>query len=216
VLHEKGTATMKLTTNTQVSVDGVMQADCGRSEDLDPGMERGGWARPLFGNEAMTLVNETYPSADALLFGRRTYELFAGYWGMRKDLEDPIVGALNTKPKYVASNTLTDPQWRDTTVLSGDLAAAIGELKAKRGGELQVHGSGAVTRCRWAGRPGALSPFGMARESTRSSAMSGPVSGGRSMQRDIGAKSVRVEHAWVRRQRRALGAPATRSAGTSS
>jgi dihydrofolate reductase len=65
---------------------------------------------------------------------------------VREDLENPIVGALNTKPKYVASNTLTNPRWADTTVLSGDLAAAIRELKAKPGGELQVHGSGALTR----------------------------------------------------------------------
>jgi dihydrofolate reductase len=65
---------------------------------------------------------------------------------VREDLEDPIVGALNTKPKYVGSNTLTDPQWAGTTVLSGDLAASIRELKARPGGELQVHGSGALIR----------------------------------------------------------------------
>ena len=137
---------MKLTTTTQVSVDGVMQANGGRDEKLDPGMERGGWARPLFDDEAMAFVDEAYQRAGAFLFGRRTYELFAGYWGVREDLENPIVGALNRQPKYVASNTLTDPQWADTTVLSGDVAAAIGELKAKPGGELQVHGSGALTR----------------------------------------------------------------------
>jgi dihydrofolate reductase len=137
---------MKLTTNTQVSVDGVMQANGGRNEKLDPGMQRGGWARPLFDDEAMAFVNEAYQRAGAFLFGRRTYELFAGYWGVREDLENPIVGALNRQPKYVASNTLTDPQWADTTVLSGDVAATIGELKAKPGGELQVHGSGALTR----------------------------------------------------------------------
>jgi dihydrofolate reductase len=137
---------MKLTTNTQVSLDGVMQANGGRNEKLDPGMERGGWARPLFDDESLAFVGRFYQQADAFLFGRRTYELFAGYWGVRSDLEDPIVGALNTRPKYVASNTLTDPQWADTTVLSGDLAAAIRELKAKPEGELQVHGSGALTR----------------------------------------------------------------------
>jgi dihydrofolate reductase len=86
------------------------------------------------------------PARRRVRFGRRTYELFAGYWGVRKDLEDPIVGALNTKPKYVGSNTLTDPQWAGTTVLSGDLAASIRELKARPGGELQVHGSGALIR----------------------------------------------------------------------
>jgi dihydrofolate reductase len=135
---------MKLTTNTQVSVDGVFQANGGRDEKLDPGVERGGWARPLFDDEAMVSVDDFYRRADAFLFGRRTYELFAGYWGVRSG--DPISDALNTKPKYVASTTLTDPQWADTTVLSGDLAAAIGELKAKPAGELQVHGSGALVR----------------------------------------------------------------------
>ena len=59
--------------------------------------------RPLFDDEAMAFVDQVYQRADAFLFGRRTYELFAGYWGVREDLENPIVGALNTKPKYVAS-----------------------------------------------------------------------------------------------------------------
>jgi dihydrofolate reductase len=137
---------MKLTTNTQVSVDGVMQANGGRNEKLDPGMDRGGWARPLFDDEALAFVGEFYRRADAFLFGRRTYDLFAEYWGAFDDPTDPIRNALNTKPKYVASTTLKDPQWADTTVLSDDLAAAVGELKAKPEGELQVHGSGALTR----------------------------------------------------------------------
>jgi dihydrofolate reductase len=141
---------MKLTTTTQVSVDGVMQGNGGATdEDRRNGFERGGWARPpepLFDDDAMTCVQEIYQRAGAFLFGRRTYELFAGYWGVRKDTEDPIVGALNTRPKYVASTTLTDPQWADTTVLSGDVTAAIGGLKAKPEGELQVHGSGDLTR----------------------------------------------------------------------
>jgi dihydrofolate reductase len=137
---------MKLTTTTQVSVDGVMQGNGGRHPDLDPGFERGGWARPLFNTETMTFVNEVYQRAEAFLFGRRTYELFAGYWGVMDPGSGPIADALNTKPKYVASNTLTDAHWADTTVLSGDLAAAIAELKAKPGGELQVHGSGNLVR----------------------------------------------------------------------
>jgi dihydrofolate reductase len=137
---------MKLTTVTQVSVDGVVQGNGGRHENLDSGFERGGWARPLFDNEAMTFVDEVYQRADAFLFGRRTYELFAGYWGVMDSGISPIAAALNTKPKYVASTTLTDPKWADTTVLSGDVAAAIDELKAKPGGELQVHGSGKLVR----------------------------------------------------------------------
>ncbi|MPZ25108.1 MAG: dihydrofolate reductase [Micromonosporaceae bacterium] len=137
---------MKLTTNTQVSVDGVMQGNGGRHENLDGGFERGGWARPMFDDEAMTFVNQAYQRADAFLFGRRTYELFAGYWGVMDSGNSPIAAALNTRPKYVASTTLTDPQWADTTVLSGDLAAAVGELRAQPGGELQVHGSGNLVR----------------------------------------------------------------------
>jgi dihydrofolate reductase len=92
-------------------------------------------------------VSQIYRRADAFLFGRRTYEIFAGSWGAWADPGgSPIWTALNTRPKYVASTTLTDPRWADTTVLSGDLAAAVGELKAKRGGELQVHGSGNLVR----------------------------------------------------------------------
>ena len=138
---------MKLTTMTQVTVDGVMQGNGAASEeDRREGFERGGWAMGVFDDETFAFISETYQRADAFLFGRRTYELFAGYWGVRDDLEHPIVGPLNTKPKYVASTTLTDPQWADTTVLSGDVAAAITELKAEPGGELQVHGSGTLIR----------------------------------------------------------------------
>ena len=137
---------MKLTTITNVSVDGVMQGLGGPDEDRRGGFERGGWALPLFDNEAATFVNQVYQRADAFLFGRRTYEIFAGYWGVMADSGNPIAAALNTRPKYVASSTLTEPQWADTTVLSGDVAAAIGELKAKPAGELQVHGSGNLVR----------------------------------------------------------------------
>src|SRR3954452_7851579 len=146
---------MKLTTMTQVSVDGVMQGNGGATdEDRKNGFDRGGWAMGGAGAETMTLINETYRRADAFLFGRRTYELFAGYWGeeerARAAAEDPaahpITSALTTKPKYLVSNTVTEPRWANTTVLSGDVGAAIGELKAKPGGELQVHGSGALVR----------------------------------------------------------------------
>jgi dihydrofolate reductase len=146
---------VKLTTMTQLTVDGVMQGNGGASEeDRRNGFERGGWAMGMADDETMTLINQTYRRADAFLLGRRTYELFAGYWGAeeraRAAAEDPgdhpITAALNTKPKYVASTTLTDPQWAHTTVLSGDLAVAIGELKAEPAGELQVHGSGALIK----------------------------------------------------------------------
>ena len=141
---------MKLTTITHVSVDGVMQGLGGADEDRRGGFERGGWALPLFGGEAAKFLDEVFQRADAFLFGRRTYEIFAGSWGTgswgANQGDNPISIALNTRPKYVASTTLTDPHWADTTVLSGDVGAAVGELKAKPGGEVQVHGSGNLVR----------------------------------------------------------------------
>jgi dihydrofolate reductase len=138
---------MKLTTQTQATVDGVMQGNGGATdEDRRNGFERGGWAMGAGDRDTMAFITETYQRADAFLFGRRTYELFAPYWGTKEPGSHPISDALNTKPKYLASTTITDPQWADTTVLSGDVAAAIGELKAQPGGELQVHGSGALIR----------------------------------------------------------------------
>jgi dihydrofolate reductase len=141
---------MKLTTITHVSVDGVMQGLGGADEDRSGGFERGGWALPLFVDEAATFLDEIFQRADAFLFGRRTYEIFArswgtGSWGANQG-DNPISVALNTRPKYVASTTLSDPEWADTTVLSGDVAAALRELKAKPAGELQVHGSGDLIR----------------------------------------------------------------------
>lgn len=141
---------MKLATITNVSVDGVMQGLGGPEEDRNDGFERGGWALPLFDDETETLLGHVYQRADAFLFGRRTYDVFAASWGTgswgASQGDNPISLALNTRPKYVASTTLTEPPWAGTTVLSGDVAAAIRELKAEQAGELQVHGSGSLVR----------------------------------------------------------------------
>jgi dihydrofolate reductase len=140
---------MKLTTMTQVTLDGVMQGNGGASdEDRREGFERGGWARGKGDEDTTTFIKQTYERADAFLFGRRTYELFAAVWGSGRDVPgwEPVVRALNSRPKYVASTTLADPAWLGTTVLSDDLATAIADLKARPGGELQVHGSGTLTR----------------------------------------------------------------------
>jgi len=141
---------MKLTTITHVSLDGVMQGLGAQDEDRSDGFERGGWAIPLFDDEAGTCLDRVFGRADAFLFGRRTYEIFArswgtGSWGANQG-NNPISLALNTRPKYVASTTLTEPAWDETTVLSDDVAAAVAELKAKPEGELQVHGSGTLVR----------------------------------------------------------------------
>ncbi|MDQ0618991.1 dihydrofolate reductase family protein [Arthrobacter globiformis] len=138
---------MKLTTTTNVSVDGVMQGLGGPDEDRSGGFDRGGWAIPLLDAEAGDYLNQVYGGADAFLFGRRTYEIFAGYWGVMPDPEaNPIAAALNSRPKYVVSVSLTDPQWAGTTVLQGDVSTAVRDLKANHDGELLVPGSGALVR----------------------------------------------------------------------
>jgi len=136
---------MKLTATAHVSVDGVTQAPGGPEEDEQGRFDRGGWAH--FDDVASAAMDQIYQRAEVFLFGRRTYEIFSGSWGTWADPGDsPIWTALNTKLKYVASTTLTNPRWANTTVLSGDLTAAVRELKARPGGEVQVHGSGALFR----------------------------------------------------------------------
>lgn len=142
---------MLLTTMTHVTVDGVMQGNGGASdEDRRNGFDRGGWARGRGDQETVALINDTYGRADAFLFGRRTYELFAESWGSLTPTDvpgwEPVMQALNTRPKYVASTTLSDPAWAGTTVLGAGLADAVRDLKAQPGGELQVHGSGTLIR----------------------------------------------------------------------
>lgn len=142
---------MKLTTMTQLTLDGVVQGNGGASdEDRRTGFTRGGWALGRGDADTVALINDTYHRADAFLFGRRTYELFAGAWGTWAEQDvpgwEPVLRSLNARPKYVATTTLTDPAWQGTTVLPGDLVAAITDLKAQPGGELQVHGSGTLVR----------------------------------------------------------------------
>ena len=134
---------MKLKTITQITLDGVTQGNGGASaEDRKGGFVRGGWALGVGDDTTRDHIFSTYQQADAFLFGRRTYDLFLEYWGTRDALRRHPVGvALNSKPKYVASRTLTAPAWANTTVLGEDLQAAITALKASGDGELYVPGS---------------------------------------------------------------------------
>jgi dihydrofolate reductase len=95
--------------------------------------------------EAGRFVNEVFERADALLLGRRTWEIFEAYWP-HHDEGDPVSHGINILPKYVPSTTLKDPTWQNTHVIAGDVETAIRDLKAEPGGELQVHGSGALLR----------------------------------------------------------------------
>ena len=138
---------MRLTTTTNVSLDGVMQGLGGDHEDRRGGFVRGGWAIPLTSTEEMEHINGVYDNATAFLFGRLTYEIFARSWGAVPEMmASPIGVALNGRPKYVVSSSLEAPQWEGTSVLTGDLAAAIRELKARKDGDLLVPGSGVLVR----------------------------------------------------------------------
>ena len=138
---------MRLTVTTNVSVDGVMQGLGRDDEDRRGGFVRGGWVIALTGTEEMDHVNEVYASATAFLFGRLTYEIFARSWGAVPEMmASPTGAALNGRPKYVVSTTLTDPKWSGTTVLRGDIAAGIRDLKSRPDGELVVPGSGVLVR----------------------------------------------------------------------
>jgi len=136
---------MKLTVSLQITLDGVAQANGGNNDEMDPGFTRGGWALPLGDEESVQYILDGWRRPDAFLMGRKTFSLFESYWGARSD-DDGFGEAISSKPKYVVSNTLTGSAWAGTTVISGDVAARVRELKAQPGGELLVVGSTALAR----------------------------------------------------------------------
>lgn len=135
---------MKLMATMMLTLDGVYQGPGGPDEDRRNGFERGGWTEAHADKEMWPVLSGMFDRADALLLGRKTWEIWEPYWPKHDD--NPLGKAINALPKYVPSTTLTDPAWPNTHVISGDVEAAIRELKAKPGKELQVHGSGELLR----------------------------------------------------------------------
>jgi dihydrofolate reductase len=131
---------LKLVVTAFVSLDGVMQAPGGPDEDRDGGFERGGWVVPYI-DDLLARDDDDLVDLTALLLGRKTYQEFAASWPLVGD-DNPVAARFNRVPKYVVSRTMATPEWNNTTVLTGDVAAAVGDLKQHpEPGEIQVHGS---------------------------------------------------------------------------
>ena len=131
----------KLVVTTFVTLDGVYQAPGGPEEDRSGGFEQGGWLVPHFDDTTGAFMGEVFGRAGSFLLGRRTYEIFAGYWPQVSDQNNPVASALNRLPKYVASRTLEKVEWEHSTLIR-DVPTEVAALKEQPGGELQVHGSG--------------------------------------------------------------------------
>jgi dihydrofolate reductase len=133
----------KVIVNEFLSLDGVAQAPGGADEDTSGGFSHGGWHMGYMEDEpTQQWVLRSIVEAGGFLLGRRTYEIFAAYWPNAPEEEQVIAEPLNTKPKYVQSTTLAEPlAWENSTLLEGDVAAAVGALKHEDGGDLHVIGS---------------------------------------------------------------------------
>jgi len=136
---------MKLTATMMLTVDGVYQGPGAPDEDRRGGFDRGGWVAPYAHADVWRFIISVFERADALLLGRKTWDIWAAYWP-HHDEGDAVSHGINILPKYVPSSTLAEPTWQNSHVISGDVEAAVRELKSKPGRELQVHGSGDLLR----------------------------------------------------------------------
>lgn len=129
----------KLVVHMFTTLDGVVQAPGGLDEDREGGFGYGGWQAPYVDAESGQLIAADYARLDALLLGRKTYEIFAPYW-QQAPASNPFTKLLNEKPKYVASRTLTSVEWNNTKLLDADVTTSVPLLK-ERYAEVHVAGS---------------------------------------------------------------------------
>jgi dihydrofolate reductase len=137
---------MRLTLHAFVTLDGVVQSPGGRDEDPDGPFEYGGWSFAYGDEQVGATMAGWFENAEAFLLGRKTYQIFSGYWPNITDPDNPIATRLNGLPKYVASTALESVEWAHSSLLGTDMPAEVARLKQQPGGELQVHGSGDLAR----------------------------------------------------------------------
>src|SRR5918993_866123 len=139
---------MQIIISEFISLDGVVQAPGGKDEDTDGGFQHGGWSMPFFDVDAMgPAIDGVMQQTEALLFGRRTYQVMAGAWPGRAG--DPFADWMNTVEKHVVSNTLSeaDANWGPTSLIRGtDLTAAVTALRERQGRDVNVMGSAQLVR----------------------------------------------------------------------
>ena len=135
----------KLTVTTFVTLDGVMQAPGGPTEDTSGSFKSGGWVAPFVEDKFGDFMIDVFAKGGAYLLGRKTYEIFASYWPSHNDPKDPIAVALNSLPKYVASKTLDKVEWNNSTLVR-DVGREVARLKQELDRDLQVHGSGGLAQ----------------------------------------------------------------------
>ncbi|MFH8569282.1 dihydrofolate reductase family protein [Streptomyces sp. NPDC017993] len=132
----------KLIVTAFITMDGVMQAPGGPNEDVDAGFAHGGWQVPYVDDDFMELMTRVFEkTADHLLLGRKTYDIFAAHWPRVTDEDDSIAVKLNSMPKYVASRTLDSLEWNNSHLLKGDAAESVAQLKKQVDGVIMTQGS---------------------------------------------------------------------------
>jgi dihydrofolate reductase len=147
----------RLVVSEFMTVDGVVQAPGGPEEDTEGGFRHGGWQGPYFDDEVGKAVDEGISRTGGFLLGRKTYEIFAGYWPNATE-DQEFAPVMNDMPKYVASTTLSPPlEWQNSTLLEGDLEQAVRRLKEEDGKDLRVLGSGRLAG--WLGEHGLVDEY---------------------------------------------------------